>query len=79
MDIKLYYIDPTWDAACWAIANVAGSEDNLVSGLSALEAMRRCNWINRRNLQRGGRRMRSGSVCLNSFTPRDKETAGGLN
>lgn len=25
------------------------------------------------------RRERSGSVCLNSFTPRDKETAGGLN
>ena len=23
--------------------------------------------------------MRSGSACLNSFTPRDKETAGGLN
>jgi hypothetical protein len=53
MDIRLYYKDPSWDAACWAVTNVAGSEQALISGLTASEAMRRCNEINRRNLRWG--------------------------
>jgi len=49
MDLKLYYKDPTWDADCWAVVDSTDPSVIIASGLTAPEAMRRCNRINHKN------------------------------